>query len=116
MKKILWIILVLIFTILFHIQCSGQGYNVDQMHSRAEVLKTVKYQDLDKREQALLIAKVGEVYYTFNRKRMEVSTLVLYLEEQNPVCEWTGKHELINGKLIKYYITSREFILKLLNV
>jgi len=113
MKKIIWLLLVLIFTALFT-QMYGQ-YSADVQVTR-EVLSTKKFKDLKESEQDLLIRKLQEAYLTIHKKEIESVDMMIRLEEENPVCEWTGKHESVGNKLVKYYTAPRESIMKILEI
>ena len=86
MKKLIWIILVLIFTAIFH-TCQAQ-VNIDAQVTR-EILRSTHFDDLTDDEKWLLLEKVSEAYYTFNKKEINQSTLLIYMEEKNPVCPTT---------------------------
>ncbi len=111
MKKLIWIILVLIFTSIFH-TCQAQSYNVDAQVTR-EVLRSIHFDDLTDDEKWLLLEKVSEAYYTFNKKEINQSTLLIYMEEKNPICEWTGRHFERKEKMIRYYSVHRKYILEI---
>lgn len=115
MKKLIWIILVLLLTCIFH-TCQGQTYSADVPVER-QVIKTTHFEDLTDREKWVLLEKVEEAYYTFNKKEINPSTLLVYMEENNPVCEWTGKHiEGEDGKFIRHYTVDRKHILKIFDL
>ena len=113
MKKLIWIILVLTFTCIFH-TCQGQ-VNIDAQVTR-EVLRTIHFDDLTEDEKWLLLEKVSEAYAIFNKKEINQSTLLIYFEEKNPVCEWTGKHFEKKGKMIRYYSVHRKYILEIFDL
>ena len=117
MKKLIWFILVLIFTCIFH-TCNGQ--NSDNAVATTEVIKVVRFNDLTDREKWVLLDKIEEAYNAFKsnfNQKINRSSILIYMEEENPQCEWTGKH--INGKdgkLIRHWTVHREHILKIFNL
>lgn len=114
MKKLIWIILVLIFTCIFH---TCQAQNTETALPPTEILKLVHFEDLTDSEKWVLLEKISEAYYTFHKKEVDQSTLLIYMEENNPVCEWTGKHvEGKEGKLIRYWTVHRKHILKIFDL
>jgi len=113
MKKLIWIALVLIFTCIFH-TCNGQ-VNIDAQVTR-EVLRATHFEDLTDDEKWLLLEKVSEAYYTFNKKEINQSTLLIYMEEKNPICEWTGRHFERKEKMIRYYSVHRKYILEIFDL
>jgi hypothetical protein len=96
MKKIIWLLLVLLFTALFS-QLYGQ--------------KT--YNDLTEKEQVVLIGKIESAYLEFNKKLIDTNVLLAYLEENNPVVEFTGLYIEIGKKLIRYYAISRKHTIQI---
>ena len=114
MKKLIWIVLVLIFTCIFH-TCQAQ-VNIDAQVTR-EILRSTHFDDLTDDEKWLLLEKVSEAYYTFNKKEINQSTLLIYMEEKNPTCEWTGKHvEGKDGKLVRYWTINRHHVINILEL
>jgi len=124
-KLILWIILVLICTCIFHTcnaqtQLSRLNYaqiasfkKVDELVQR-DTYKAVKFDDLTDKEQYLLLSKLEDAYYLFHKKEIDTNVLLIYMQENNPVCEWNGKHEQFeDGKLIRCWVISRKYTLEI---
>ena len=128
MKKLTWIIFVLICTCVFHTcnaqtQLSRLNYaqiasfkKVDELVQR-DTYKAVKFDDLTDKEQYLLLSKLEDAYYLFHKKEIDTNVLLIYMQENNPVCEWNGKHELFEGdKLIRCWAVSRNDMIKIFDL
>lgn len=122
MKKLIWIILT---TAVFHncqaqTQLSRLNYTqiisfkqVDKLVPR-EIYKAVKFDDLTQKEQYLLLSKLEDAYYLFHKKEIDTNVLLIYMQENNPTCEWNGKHEKFeDGKLIRCWVISRKYTLEI---
>ncbi len=81
-----------------------------------EVLATKKFNDLKEEEQDLLIAKLQEAYLTIHKKEINSVSMRIRLQEENPACEWTGKHEAVKSKFVKYYMLERSYVMKILEI
>lgn len=110
-KKILWLILVLICTCLFH-TCNCQTVSVDVQVERV-VLKEKHFNDLTFDEQNVLLDKIKQAYYLFRKHEINPDVLFVYMKENNPLCEWTGKHTERSDKIVKYYTVNRKYILEI---
>ena len=90
---------------------------VDVQFVRLETTKELKYEDLQDREKWLLLEKIEDAYYRFNRKEIEPSTLLAFFESENPVCKWSGLHEEVEeNRLIKVYKVDMKVMLKIFDL
>ena len=129
MKKLTWIIFVLICTCVFH-TCNAQTQlsrlNYAQLVSfkkiqedpiKRETYKAVKFTDLTDREQYLLLSKLEDAYYLFHKKEVDTNVLLIYMQENNPTCEWNGLHEEFeDGKLIRVWTIHRKYTLEIFDL
>lgn len=91
-------------------------YSADSQLDRVKV-KVKHFEDLTDREKWLLLEKIEDAYFTFHKKELEPSTLLAYMESENPIVEWTGKHEEgEDKKMIKYYTVDRKHILNIFDL
>lgn len=102
--KQLFTITILLLTISLNAQTQfQQEYNeirsapgmreVNFQFVRLETTKELKYEDLQDREKWLMLEKIEDAYYLFNKKEIEPSTLLAFFESENPICKWSGLHE-----------------------
>lgn len=91
--------------------------NVDIQFVRLEVIKELKFAELQDREKWLLLEKIEDAYYTFNRKEIEPSTLLAFIESENPVCKWSGLVEEVEEKrLVKVYKVDMKVMLQIFDL
>jgi len=73
-----------------------------------------KFDDLTEKEQYLLLSKLEDAYYLFHKKEIDTNVLLIYMQENNPTCEWNGKHEKFeDGKLIRVWTVHRKHTLEI---
>lgn len=90
---------------------------VDVQFVRLETVKELKFTELQDREKWLLLEKIEDTYYTFNRKEIEPSTLLAYFQSENPICKWSGLHETVEeNKLVKVYKVDMKLMLKIFDL
>lgn len=114
MKKLIWVILVFIFTCIFH-TCNAQVYNVNAQVER-EVIKVLHFDDLTDNEKWVLLTKVSEAYYLFNKREIDQNVLLIFMEENNPICEWTGKHVAKGELFVRYYTVHRKYFIRIFDL
>ncbi len=84
---------------------------------RLETVKELKYTDLQDREKWLMLEKIEDAYYMFNKKEIEPSTLLAFFESENPVCKWSGLHETVEeNRLVKVYKVDMKIMLKIFDL
>ncbi len=84
---------------------------------RLETVKELKYEDLHDREKWLMLEKIEDAYYRFNRKEIEPSTLLAFFESENPICKWSGLHEEVEeNRLVKVYKVDMKVMLKIFDL
>lgn len=126
--KQLFTITILLLTISLNAQTSFEKeYNeirnapgmreVNFQFVRLETTKELKYEDLQDREKWLLLEKIEDAYYMFNKKEIEPSTLLAFFESENPVCKWSGLHETVEeNRLVKVYKVDMKVMLKIFDL
>ena len=84
---------------------------------KLETIKETTYEDLLDREKWLLLEKIEDAYYRFNRKEIEPSTLLAFFESENPICKWSGLHETVEeNRLVKIYKVDMKVMLKIFDL
>lgn len=84
---------------------------------RLETTKELKYEDLQDREKWLMLEKIEDAYYMFNKKEIEPSTLLAFFESENPACKWSGLHEEVEeNRLVKVYKVDMKVMLKIFDL
>ena len=84
---------------------------------KLETIKEITYEDLLDREKWLMLEKIEDAYYRFNRKEIQPSTLLAFFESENPVCKWSGLHEEVEeNRLIKVYKVDMKVMLKIFDL
>jgi hypothetical protein len=116
--KTLLTITILLFTISLQAQSSEflKEYNelrslptmksTDVQFVRLEAIQELRFSGLQDREQFLLLEKIEDAYWRFNggKKEIDPSTLLAFIESENPVCKWSGLFEEVEEKrLVKVY-------------
>lgn len=126
--KQLFTITILLLTISLNAQTSFEKeYNeirntpgmreVNFQFVRLETTKELKYEDLQDREKWLMLEKIEDAYYLFNKKEIEPSTLLAFFESENPVCKWSGLHETVEeNRLVKVYKVDMKVMLKIFDL
>lgn len=126
--KQLFTITILLLTISLNAQTSFEKeYNeirnapgmreVNFQFVRLETTKELKYEDLQDREKWLMLEKIEDAYYLFNKKEIEPSTLLAFFESENPVCKWSGLHETVEeNRLVKVYKVDMKIMLKIFDL
>lgn len=126
--KQLFTITILLLTISLNAQTNfQQEYNeirnapgmksVDVQFVRLETTKELKYEDLQDREKWLMLEKIEDAYYMFNKKEIEPSTLLAFFESENPACKWSGLHEEVEeNRLVKVYKVDMKVMLKIFDL
>ena len=85
--------------------------------ARLETVKELKFTDLQDREKWLMLEKIEDAYYLFNKKEIEPSTLLAFFESENPVCKWSGLHETVEeNRLVKVYKVDMKVILQIFDL
>ena len=93
--------------------------NVDVQFVRLEIVKELRFAGLPDREKWLLLEHLEDSYFTFHnsRKQVEPSTLLAFMESENPVCKWSGLHEEVEeGRMIKVYKVDMKIILQIFDL
>lgn len=126
--KQLFTITILLLTISLNAQTSFEKeYNeirntpgmreVNFQFVRLETTKELKFTDLQDREKWLMLEKIEDAYYLFNKKEIEPSTLLAFFESENPVCKWSGLHETVEeNRLVKVYKVDMKVMLKIFDL
>jgi len=90
---------------------------VDVQFVRLEITTELKFSGLQDREKWLLLEKIEDAYYRFNRKEIQPSTLLAYFESENPICKWSGLHETVEeNRLVKVYKVDMKVMLKIFDL
>lgn len=124
--------LITILTLLFTISLSAQikfqkEYNemrnapgmksVDVQFVRLEAAKELRFAGLQDREKWLLLEQIEDAYYMFHKKELQSSTLLAFMESENPVCKWSGLYEEVEeGRMIKVYKVDMKIILQIFDL
>lgn len=90
---------------------------VDVQFVRLETTVELRFSGLQDREQFLLLEKIEDAYYRFNRKEIQPSTLLAFMESENPICKWSGLHEEVEEKrLVKVYKLDMKVMLQIFDL
>jgi len=90
---------------------------VDVQFVRLETTKELKFTGLQDREKWLLLEKIEDAYYRFNRKEIEPSTLLAFFESENPICKWSGLHEEVEEhRIVKVYKVDMKTMMKIFDL
>lgn len=90
---------------------------VDIQFVRLETTKELKFTDLQDREKWLMLEKIEDAYFLFNRKEIVPSTLLAFFESENPVCKWSGLHETVEeNRLVKVYKVDMKIMLQIFDL
>lgn len=90
---------------------------VDVQFVRLETAAELRFSGLQDREKWLMLEKIEDAYYTFNKKEIEPSTLLAFMESENPVCKWSGLHEEVEEKrLVKVYKVDMKIMLQIFDL
>lgn len=109
--------IITIVSLLFSFSSQAQVTYYADVPVQRQVIKVKHFEDLTDREKWLLLEKIEDAYFTFNKKELEPSTLLAYMESENPIVEWTGKHEEgEDKKMIRYYTVDRKHILNIFDL
>lgn len=82
-----------------------------------ETTAELRFSGLQDREKWLMLEKIEDAYYTFNKKEIEPSTLLAFMESENPVCKWSGLHEEVEEKrLVKVYKVDMKVMLQIFDL
>lgn len=88
--------------------------STDVQFVRLETTSELRFSGLQDREQFLLLEKIEDAYWRFNRKEIEPSTLLAFMESENPVCKWSGLFEEVEEKrLVKVYKVDMKVMLQI---
>ena len=91
--------------------------STDVQFVRLETTTELRFSGLQDREQFLLLEKIEDAYWRFNRKEIEPSTLLAFMESENPVCKWSGLFEEVEEKrLVKVYKVDMQTMLKIFDL
>ena len=74
------------------------------------------YQDLSKDEKTVLLQRIQDSYFMLHKKEIHVTNLNIFLEQHNPICEWSGVELKIKKKIIKLYNISRSYTMQIFNL
>lgn len=84
---------------------------------KLETITELRFAGLHDREKWLLLEKIEDAYYTFNKKEIEPSTLLAFFESENPICKWSGLHEEVEeNRLVKVYKVDMKIMLKIFDL
>jgi hypothetical protein len=86
---------------------------------KLEVIKELRFAGLQDREKWLLLEKIEDAYFAFHnsRKQVEPSTLLAFMESENPICKWSGLYEEVEeNRLIKVYKVDMKIILQIFDL
>lgn len=91
--------------------------NRDVQFTSTETVQELKFSNLQDREKWLMLEKIEDAYYIFNKKEIEPSTLLAFFESENPVCKWSGLHEEVEeNRLVKVYKVDMKVMLKIFDL
>lgn len=91
--------------------------NRDTQSPSAETIQELKFSNLQDREKWLMLEKIEDAYYRFNRKEIQPSTLLAFFESENPICKWSGLHETVEeNRLVKVYKVDMKVMLKIFDL
>lgn len=84
---------------------------------KLEVIKELRFAGLQDREKWLLLEQIEDAYYMFHKKELQPSTLLAFMESENPVCKWSGLYEEVEeNRLIKVYKVDMKIILQIFDL
>ena len=84
---------------------------------RLETVKELRFAGLQDREKWLMLEKIEDAYFRFNKKEIEPSTLLTFFESENPICKWSGLHEEVEeNRLVKVYKVDMKVMLKIFDL
>lgn len=89
---------------------------VDMQFVRLETNSELRFSGLQDREQFLMLEKIEDAYWKFNggKKEIDPSTLLTFMESENPVCKWSGLFEEVEEKrLVKVYKVDMKIMLQI---
>lgn len=92
---------------------------VDVQFVRLETAAELRFSGLQDREQFLMLEKIEDAYYRFNggKKEINPSTLLAFMESENPVCKWSGLFEEVEEKrLVKIYKVDMKVMLQIFDL
>lgn len=91
--------------------------SVDVQFVRLETTVELRFSGLQDREQFLMLEKIEDAYWRFNRKEIEPSTLLAFMESENPICKWSGLHEEVEEKkLVRVYKVDMQTMFKIFDL
>lgn len=91
--------------------------NRDVQVPSTETVQELRFSGLQDREQFLLLEKIEDAYYRFNKKEIDPSALLAFIESENPVCKWSGLHEEVEEKrLVKVYKVDMKVMLQIFDL
>lgn len=91
--------------------------SIDVQFVRLETTTELRFSGLQDREQFLLLEKIEDAYWRFNRKEIDPSTLLAFMESENPICKWSGLFEEVEEKrLVKVYKVDMHTMLKIFDL
>lgn len=84
---------------------------------RLKVIEELRFAGLQDREKWLLLEQIEDAYYMFHKKELNPSTLLAFVESENPVCKWSGLYEEVEeNRLIKVYKVDMKVILQIFDL
>ena len=92
---------------------------IDVQFVRLEAASELRFSGLQEREQFLLLEKIEDAYWRFNggKKEVDPSTLLAFIESENPVCKWSGLFEEVEEKrLVKVYKVDMKLMLQIFDL
>ena len=90
---------------------------VDVQFVRLETTTELRFSGLQDREQFLLLEKIEDAYWRFTRKEIDPSTLLAFIESENPVCKWSGLFEEVEeNRLVKVYKVDMKVMLQIFDL
>lgn len=93
--------------------------NRDVQFVSTQVVHELKFSNLQDREKWLLLEQIEDAYFKFNsgKKEIEPSTLLAFMESENPTCKWSGLYEEVEEKkLVKVYKVDMKIILQIFDL
>lgn len=91
--------------------------SIDMQFVRLETMTELRFSGLQDREQFLLLEKIEDAYYRFNKKEIDPSTLLAFIQSENPICKWSGLFEEVEEKrLVKVYKVDMQTMLKIFDL
>lgn len=91
--------------------------STDVQFVRLETTAELRFSGLQDREQFLLLEKIEDAYWRFNKKEIEPSTLLAFMESENPICKWSGLFEEVEEKrLVKVYKVDMKVMLQIFDL